>query len=325
MKYVHLPSATVHPLSFYLAMEEYVAHTYPSDDYFFMWQVCPTVIFGRNQVIENEVNIDYCREHNIAFFRRKSGGGCVYADMSNIMLSYITPSEKVNLTFNKYINLLLLVLQKMGIKATSSGRNDVLIDGKKVSGNAFYHIPGRSIVHGTLLYDTDIRHMTTAITPSTQKLTSKGVESVRQHIALLKDYTSLSLDEIKAFIRQHLCNDSITLTESDVEKIHVIQQEYVQENFIFGHNPHYTMSYKKRIEGVGEFDVCMDVKGNRIRDINLLGDFFLTGDLNAEILSRLKGCELKEEALMNALPNDVECTIMHLTKNKLVRLILNKQ
>ena len=90
MIYVALPTNQNRRLTFYLAMEEYVARHFDGNDYFFMWQVEPTVIFGRNQLIENEVNMDYCHKHGINTFRRKSGGGCVYADMDNIMFSYIT-------------------------------------------------------------------------------------------------------------------------------------------------------------------------------------------------------------------------------------------
>ena len=211
MVYIELPGKNTRRLSFYLAMEEYVARTLNTlDDCFFMWQVQPSVIVGRNQLIETEVNIPFCKAHNISVYRRKSGGGCVYADMSNVMFSYITRDENVNLTFNRYINQLVLVLYRMGIEAKNSGRNDVMIDGKKVSGNAFYHIPGHSIVHGTMLYDTDMQNMVHSITPSNDKLISKGVQSVRQHIALLKDYTQMSLEEFKSFVRQNLCKETLS-------------------------------------------------------------------------------------------------------------------
>ena len=144
MKYVLLENQTERRLSFYLAMEEYIArHMEDDDDLFFMWQVKPTVIFGRNQSLENEVNVDYCRIHGIEMYRRKSGGGCVYADQSNIMMSYISKEENVGLTFNRFVNMLLLVLRKMGIEATGTSHNDVMIGDKKVSGAAFYHLPGR--------------------------------------------------------------------------------------------------------------------------------------------------------------------------------------
>lgn len=149
MLYVALPDNTQHRLPFYLAMEEYVAKTIDEEDCFFMWQVQPSVIFGRNQLVEAEVNLDYCREHSVQTYRRKSGGGCVYADMSNIMFSYVTKDEHVNFTFNKYINMVVMVLQKLGLDAKATGRNDVLIGDRKVSGNAFYHVPGK--IHQTVV------------------------------------------------------------------------------------------------------------------------------------------------------------------------------
>ena len=234
MKYIALPEEKTRRLSFYLAMEEYVAYHIDEQDSFFMWQVEPSVIFGRNQLIENEVNIPFCRERGIKTYRRKSGGGCVYADMSNIMFSYITKDEAVGFTFNRYINMVVLVLRKMGVDAKASGRNDVMIGDRKVSGNAFYHVSkrgqmgsGRSIVHGTMLYDTNMENMVGAITPSDEKLVSKGVESVRQRIALLKDYTTMNIEEFKQFVRNNLCDGEIMLTEQDVRGIEEIEKEYL--------------------------------------------------------------------------------------------------
>ena len=219
-------------LSFYLAMEEYVARHIDEDDLFFMWQVRPTVIFGRNQSLENEVNVDYCRANEIEMYRRKSGGGCVYADMGNVMLSYISKEENVGLTFNRFINMLLLVLRRMGIEATGTSHNDVMIGDRKVCGTAFYHIPGRSIVHSTMLYDTNMDHMLNAITPSQEKLQSKGIKSVRQRITFLKDHTSLSLDEVKSIVRTTLCEGELILSQADIEGIEQLEQTYLRKEFI---------------------------------------------------------------------------------------------
>ena len=219
-------------LSFYLAMEEYVARHIDEDDLFFMWQVRPTVIFGRNQSLENEVNVDYCRANEIEMYRRKSGGGCVYADMGNVMLSYISKEENVGLTFNRFINMLLLVLRRMDIEATGTSHNDVMIGDRKVCGTAFYHIPGRSIVHSTMLYDTNMDHMLNAITPSQEKLQSKGIKSVRQRITFLKDHTSLSLNEIKSIVRTTLCEGELILSQADIEGIEQLEQTYLRKEFI---------------------------------------------------------------------------------------------
>ena len=172
MVYIQLAKNNPHKLSFYLAMEEYVARRLNlTDDCFFLWQVEPTVIFGRNQDIESEVNLEYCKQHGINFFRRKSGGGCVYADMSNVMSSFITNEDNVDETFARYLKMMSETLESIGLKDVHpSGHNDIMIGDKKVSGNAIYHLPGKIIAHGTLLYDTDMDNMLHAITPSAQKL-----------------------------------------------------------------------------------------------------------------------------------------------------------
>jgi lipoic acid synthetase/lipoate-protein ligase A len=213
-------------------MEEYIARHLEADDYFFMWQVEPSVIFGRNQVAENEVNFEYCRKHGIKIYRRKSGGGCVYADQDNVMMSFVTPEENVGLTFNRFINMLLLVLRKLGVEATGTTHNDVMIGDRKVSGTAFYHLPGRSIVHSTMLYDTNMDHMLNAITPGPEKLEAKVIKSVRQRITLLKDYTSLPLDEFKIFVRTTLCDGERVLTAAEVKGIEALEQTYLDKDFV---------------------------------------------------------------------------------------------
>ncbi len=320
MVYIQLPNEEERQLSFYLAMEEYVAREIDVRDAFFIWQVEPSVIFGRNQLIENEVNIGYCKRNGVRMFRRKSGGGCVYADKSNMMLSFITSSDYVCLTYNRYIMMVVEALRKIGIDARANGRNDIMIEGRKVSGNAFYHIPGRSIVHGTMLYDTDMRNMTACITPDDEKLLSKGVKSVRQHIALLKDYTTMSLDEIRGSIIESICDSTLTLREEDIEKISNIEKEYLSEEFIYGNNPRYTLTRKRRIEGVGTIEARMEVKNGTIRDIDLKGDFFLTGDIDI-IRKALKGKRLVKEQVVAALPDNIGDIIMNLGKEEMAEVL----
>lgn len=233
MKYISLPFSETRRLSFYLAMEEFVARHFDEPDAFFMWQVGPSVIFGRNQVLENEVNVAYCREHNIKLYRRKSGGGCVYADMDNLMLSFITTEENVNFAFNRFVNMILLVLRRLGIEATGTQHNDIMIGDRKVCGTACYHVGGRSIVHSTMLYDTNMEHMLNAITPGPEKLEKKGIQSVRQRITLLKDYTTLEeVEALKQLIRDTLCVGERQLSQDDVAKIEAIEASYLKEEFI---------------------------------------------------------------------------------------------
>ena len=321
MLYIALPENKVRRLSFYLAMEEYVARHVEAEDCFFMWQVEPSVIFGRNQLIENEVNLDFCRKHHIQMYRRKSGGGCVYADMNNVMFSYITSEEQVGFTFNRYINMVVLTLQKLGVDASPSGRNDVMIGNRKVSGNAFYKIPGRSIVHGTMLYDTDMLNMAGSLTPPSTKLISKGVQSIHQHIDVLKNYINLDIEEFKEFVRKELCQEEQTLTADDIRQIEQLEQEYLSEEFIYGKNPRYTLVKKRRIEDVGEFEARIEVKNGIIKSVNLMGDFFLVGDLDNGLLRKLKDIPLEAGAISRILPDRIDDIIMNLMKADFVDLL----
>ncbi|MBQ6187147.1 MAG: lipoate--protein ligase [Prevotella sp.] len=322
MTYVELPDDRRRRLSFYLAMEEYVARKMDSRDWFFMWRVPPTVIFGRNQVVENEVNIEYCRRLGIEMYRRKSGGGCVYSDMNNVMFSYVTADGNVNMTFNRYMNIICLMLMRMGIDATSSGRNDILIDGRKVSGNAFYRCAGRSIVHGTMLFDTDMDNMTAAITPTREKLESKGVDSVRSRIALLKDYTGMTIDEFMLHARTSMCSDCVVLTEEQVAEIEEIELEYISEKFIYGNNPRATKIIRKHIDGVGNFEIRLETKGGVIKDINILGDYFLLGDIEGEVLKPLRGISYNSESIEHALSKMSGEVIKGLDKMSLIGLLV---
>lgn len=219
MKYISFPTDEVRPLSFYLATEDYLAQHMEGDDLLMLWQVEPSVIYGRNQVVENEVNLDYCLENGIRVYQRKSGGGCVYADKDNLMLSMVTSEDNVGFAFNRFVTMVLLVLRKMGIEATGTSHNDIMIGDRKVCGTACRKTTKGCIVHSTMLYDTNMAHMLNAITPGPEKLEKKGIQSVRQRITLLKDHTPLSLDEVKKLIRETLCQGERMMT---AEEIHII-------------------------------------------------------------------------------------------------------
>ncbi len=324
MKYIELPEGKVRRLSFYLAMEEFVARHLNEAECFFMWQVNPTVIFGRNQLIENEVNLDYCRTNHIETYRRKSGGGCVYADWSNIMFSYITQDINVRFTFDKYLRMVAHVLRKLGVNAEASGRNDIHINGKKVSGNAFYHVPGKSIVHGTMLFNTDLESLVRAITPSNEKLISKGVESVRQHVTNLSEYLSIDIEEFKTFVRQQMCDEMITLTSSQVRSIEEIEKEYVSDSFIYGNNPHYTLIKRGRTVSAGELEIRMELKNGVIKRLNVMGDYFLVGDLDKELIARLYDVPYEETAVRSALKGvRLEDIILYLSEDEWIQVMFS--
>ncbi len=323
MVYISLPEGCDRlPLSFYLATEEYLAREKRlPHEAFFMWQVEPSVIFGRNQLIDTEVNTAYCRTHGIRMYRRKSGGGCVYADRGNIMFSYITPQDSVALTYNRYITMVVTMLRQLGLDAHGTPRNDILVGQRKVSGNAFYHLPGYSVVHGTMLYDTNMENMMGSITPDTQKLESKGVKSVRGRITLLKEHLDLSIDDFKQHVRTTLCHDELCLTADDLRRIREIEREYLDPAFIYGRNPRYTVVRRRRIEGVGTIEVHMEVSRGVLKDIDMFGDYFIMGDLDS-ILHRMKGTPFNHEALLKVVPDTLPQVVRNLSKRDFVELIM---
>lgn len=231
MRHIKISDDTVRRLSFYLAMEEYVANTI-DEEAFFVWRVAPTVIIGRNQILENEVNLEYCREYGVDICRRKSGGGCVYADMGNIMVSYVSKRGDVSEVFDRYLSGMTACLCSLGLPAEKTGRNDILVDGRKVSGNAFHMLPDRSVVHGTLLYSVDMEALTEAIRPPVEKLKRHGVESVRQRVTNLEGYSSLSPvlsspDTLVDYLIEYFTDGSLILTEEQVLEIEEMQKEYL--------------------------------------------------------------------------------------------------
>lgn len=227
MIHVNFDDSTPRRLPFYLAMEEWLAESLPPDEYFFTWIVDPTVIVGRNQDLSTEVDLDYCADHGIDVCRRRSGGGCVYADRDNIMLSLVTPRTDVVTVFADYTRRVADALKGLGINAEPSGRNDITVDGRKISGNAYYLRGDRSIVHGTMLYDTNIDNMLRAITPSRAKLASHGVTSVEARITTIRCLDpTMTLDGLRTGLIDSLCTRHIDLDNTALAVVTRLEQRY---------------------------------------------------------------------------------------------------
>lgn len=242
--YVNLPANK--RLVWYLAAEEYFAKQIHNllqangmdhGELLFTWIVSPTVIFGRHQVMENEVNIPFCKENNIAMYRRKSGGGCVYADVGNLMISSISASAHSEQVFQDYLDRMSDCLRALGYKAVKSTHNDIMIGEHKVSGNACFALPTATIVHGTMLFDVNFDALQQAITPSKEKLAKHGVESVRQRVMNLKDIANTleltTTQQLAKKIQDFWCNQTYTPTADDLLAIDNIEQEYLDPTFIY--------------------------------------------------------------------------------------------
>lgn len=178
------------PLMDYLAMEADMVKTI-QEPTVFTWVVSPTVIYGRHQCAEAEVNEAYCHAHGIAVVQRQSGGGCVYADRGNLMISFVSPSTHSQEVFDQFLVLLSGALRQLGYEAVTTAHNDVLVGDRKVSGTACYTTPTGTVVHACMLYDVNLTDLEAAITPSEAKLAKHAVASVRQRVRNLRDIRDL--------------------------------------------------------------------------------------------------------------------------------------
>lgn len=178
------------PLMDYLAMETDMVKTI-QEPTVFTWVVSPTVIYGRHQCAEAEVNEAYCHAHGIAVVQRQSGGGCVYADRGNLMISCVSPSTRSQEVFDQFLVLLSGALRQLGYDAVTTAHNDVLVGDRKVSGTACYTTPTGTVVHASMLYDVNLTDLEAAITPSEAKLAKHAVASVRQRVRNLREIRDL--------------------------------------------------------------------------------------------------------------------------------------
>lgn len=311
---------------FYLATEEYLAMHFPESSYLFTWQLSPTVVMGRHQDAQLEIDQNFCKQEGIDIIRRKSGGGSVYADKGNIMTSLITGDGSVELLFKEYAQGMASCLNALGARVEVSGRNDiVLTGGGKICGNAFYHLANRNIVHGTMLYDTNIRLMSGALTPERAKLLSKGVKSVQSRVSLLKDTLSgIGIEELRRHIRTYLTNDTIVLDKNDIRAIREIEATYYDERFLKGKSSCHTSApmCQARIEGCGTLTLRFETEGGTIKHVMLSGDYFELDDASAVFNTALAGCPFTKDALtkyatehtpnraIRGLSTDALCSLM---------------
>ncbi len=310
--------------AFYLAAEEYIASRFPEDDYFFSWILPPTVVMGRNQAIHQELNLDFCRQEGIDIIRRKSGGGCIYADEGNIMFSLVTTAGAVEPVFSDYATRMAAALTATGIPAEVSGRNDILLaNGAKICGNAFYHLAHRNIVHGTMLYDTDYRLMTGALTPDRQKLQSAGVKSVRSRTGLIKNVLPIGAETLRSRLETQLCNRSVILTAHDITEIGHLETAYYAPDFLYGKTScTETSTAGRRIAQCGRVEVRLSLHQNRITDIELIGDFFATDDAAAAFRQAFTGTTLTPDSISEAITaHHPEHTVRGLTADALLEIM----
>ena len=260
---------------FYFALEKYVLEHLLKDNetYFFTWRI-KGIVSGKNQVIENEINIPYVKEHNVKFFRRPTGGGSVYADENNTMFTIITKRSGQNFSFKNYLVKITDAFKKLGVNLDFSGRNDILLDGKKVSGNAFLQNKYGMLMHGTMMYDLDIETMVRALNPPDEKLISKGIASVRSRVNNLKPYLNgMSHDELVSYLETELTSSVYEINQEEVEQLKKDAKFYASSEWLYRSQPEYTQKLSKRFDW-GHIDMRFNIKSGMIQNVDITGDFF---------------------------------------------------
>lgn len=267
-----------------LALEEYVLrHRMDDDDLLLFYVNEPSIIIGRNQNTIEEIASDVVEARGIHVVRRVSGGGAVYHDRGNLNFSFMT--RDVHGRFNRYDDFngpVVEVLRAAGVPAELSGRNDILADGRKISGNAQFATPDRMLSHGTLLFDSNLDEVTAALRPKAGKVESKGVKSIRSRVANISEFAKEALDveELKDRILQRIFGTrdralipTLSMSSADWHEVRTLQsQKYETWDWNYGQNPASNVQRAQRFAG-GEIDVRYNIQDGRIAGVRIFGDF----------------------------------------------------
>lgn len=274
-------------------------------DVFTFWRTHPTLMIGRYQITSAEINEAYAKEKDIKIVRRMSGGGTIYTDEGGWQFSFISNRSNAESGFAKFTAPVIAALKNMGVDAELGGRNDLLIGGKKFSGNAQHHDRNCMLHHGSILYNTNLEELVRSITVSDDKIVSKGIQSIRQRVTNISDHmdTKMPALEFKNHMLESILSESdqtYVLSGPDIMRINQIADEIFRNwEWNYGKSPDYQITKSRRFGG-GKLEVCLNLQNGRISDCMFYGDFFFSGDIKI-LADRLKGCPYREEDIRMAL------------------------
>lgn len=295
---------------------------------FLFWQTAPTLMVGKFQNTLEEINVAYAKEHQIHIVRRMSGGGTIYTDMGGWQFTFIIPGKTEQISFSEYISPVIQALRDMGInRAGFNGRNDLVIDGKKFSGNAQYLYNGFTLHHGSLLFDTNIEQMVKSTTVDPYKVISKGIKSVRERVTNISEHLESPMDsqEFKTRMVTNIMGGSdyktYDLTEADRRRISELAQlKFNNWDCIYGKNPRCSLTKTEHLAG-GKLEVSLEVSHGIIHACAIHGDFFGSLDMDA-LCQALTGVKYEEQAISSAIaPFDIEHGLYQITRSELLSCI----
>ncbi|SKC84339.1 lipoate--protein ligase [Maledivibacter halophilus] len=263
------------------ALEEYLMSEAKEDSYIFFYVHKPSIIVGKHQNTIEEINKEFVDDNDIIVARRLSGGGAVYHDEGNLNFSFVQRAEKSDVNnFEKFTRPIINALKELGVKAELSGRNDILVEGKKISGNAQYYKKGRILSHGTLLFNADMSNLSKALKVKDLKIKSKGIKSVRSRVANIKDYmeNDMSIFHLKNYILNYIAKnteiDEYVLSEDELKKINkAAEDRFSTWDWNWGNSPEYEIQKINKFP-CGLIDIRLNIKDGKIKDCKIYGDFF---------------------------------------------------
>lgn len=294
-----------------LAIEEYALRHLPDQDsYLLFYMNEPSIIIGKNQNTLEEINPEYVKDHNLHVVRRLSGGGAVYHDLGNLNFSFITKDDGNSFhNFQKFTEPVVEALRKLGVEAALTGRNDIQVGERKISGNAQFATKGRMFSHGTLLFNSEIENVVSALKVSPDKIQSKGIKSIRSRVANIVEFLDapITIEEFRLKLLASIFGMEASqvpmykLSEEDWRQIRGISEErYGNWDWNYGKSPKSTVQNSKRFEGVGKLDVRLAIEEGQIQDLKIYGDFFGASDV-AELEEVLSGSRYEEAAIRERL------------------------
>lgn len=330
MKFIENTSIDPH---YNLAFEEYIfKYLNQDEDFVLLWRNGPSIIVGKNQNTVEEINMEFVKENNINVVRRVTGGGAVYHDLGNLNFSFIAKADSnEKIDFKTYNVPIIKALEKLGVKCELSGRNDLVIDGKKFSGIAQSITKGKVLNHGTLLFDSKLETLSKALNVKRDKIESKGIKSVESRVTNIKSYVTEDADVLK-FKNLLLTNifeyfnepiETYELSKEDKENIQkMVDERYGTWEWNYGRSPKFNYKGYNRFAG-GCVEARLQVEDGLIDNCKIYGDFFAKGDISI-LEDRLKGIKYDIDEVENSLKDfSVEDYLGRITKEEFMECLFS--
>jgi len=327
----------IHDASVNLALEEYCVRNldFREESYVLFYINSPSVIIGKHQNTVEEVNEEYVKKNNIQIVRRISGGGAVYHDLGNLNFSFLTKhaDNSVN-NFRKFTQPIVDILRKLGIKAELSGRNDIVVEDRKISGNAQFTNLKTMFSHGTLLFDSNLDDVVRALNVRTDKIESKGIKSIRSRVANITEFLKeihknqkFSIYDFKNEIISELFKDYseipvVEISDTQWKEIYKLSEEkYKIWDWNYGRSPEFNIRKIKRFE-FGQIDARINVKDGKVKNIKFFGDYLGFSD-NEDIERILTDIKYEENNFINALKHvDMNAYFGNISVDEFVKFLL---